>query len=71
MSLCVNDDGHIAVLNMYRIEINIHENELCVELIIYKDYNEMDGQQNVKFCVTFHTWYFPTNWGYKVKCTAV
>jgi len=23
---------------MYRIEINIHEKELCVRLVIYKDY---------------------------------
>ena len=31
---------------MYRIEINKHEKELCVKLVIYKDYNEMHGQQN-------------------------
>jgi len=30
------DDGHIAVRNMYRIEINIHE-KLCIRLVIYKD----------------------------------
>ena len=24
------DDGHMAARNMYRIEINIHEKELCV-----------------------------------------
>jgi len=32
------DDGHMAARNMYRIEINIHEKELCVKLVIYKDY---------------------------------
>ena len=31
-----SDDGHIAVRNMYRIEINMHEKELCVKLVIYK-----------------------------------
>jgi hypothetical protein len=31
------DDGHMAVRNMYRIEINIYEKELCVKLVIYKD----------------------------------
>jgi len=31
---------------MYRIEINKHEKELSVKLVIYKDYNEMHGQQN-------------------------
>ena len=30
------DDGHIAVRNMYRIEINIHGKDLCVNLVIYK-----------------------------------
>ena len=30
------DDGHIAALNMYRIEINIQEKELCIKLVIYK-----------------------------------
>ena len=35
------DDVHIAVRNMYRIEINIHEKELCVKLVIYKDDNEI------------------------------
>ena len=32
------DDGHIAARNMWRIEINIHEKELCVKLVIYKDF---------------------------------
>jgi hypothetical protein len=35
--------------NMYRIEINIHEKELCVKLVIYVDYTEMlYGQQNIQ-----------------------
>jgi len=33
---------------MYRMEVNIHENDLCVKLVIYKDYAEMHGQQNIK-----------------------
>jgi hypothetical protein len=32
------------------IKISIHEKELCLKLVIYKDYTEMHGQQNVKFC---------------------
>jgi hypothetical protein len=32
------DDVHMAARNMYRIEINIHEEELCVKLVIYTDY---------------------------------
>jgi hypothetical protein len=31
------DDDHMAARNMYRIEINIHEKELCVKLVIYKE----------------------------------
>jgi hypothetical protein len=31
------NDGHMAAKNMYRIEINIHEKELCVKVVIYKD----------------------------------
>jgi len=42
------DDGHMAARNIYRIEIKIHEKELCVKLVIYKDYTEMHGQQNTK-----------------------
>jgi len=30
------DDGHKTVRNMYRIEINVHEKELCVKLVITK-----------------------------------
>jgi hypothetical protein len=29
------DDGHMAAQNMYRIEINIHEKELCIKLVVY------------------------------------
>jgi len=43
------DVGHIAVRNKERIEINVHEKELCVKLVIYKDYDEMHGQQNIKY----------------------
>jgi len=42
------DGGHMAVRNMWRTEINIHEKGLCVKLVIYKDYNEVRGQQNIK-----------------------
>jgi len=31
------DDGHMAAQNMWRIEIKMHEKELCVKLVIYKD----------------------------------
>jgi hypothetical protein len=34
---------------MQRIEININEKELCLRFVIYKDYTEMHGQQNIKF----------------------
>jgi hypothetical protein len=30
------------------LEINIHDKELCVKLVIYKVYTEMHGQQNIK-----------------------
>jgi hypothetical protein len=42
----------MAARNMLRIEINIHEKELCVKLVIYKDYTEIHGQQNIKICRT-------------------
>jgi hypothetical protein len=32
------DNRHMAARNIYRIEINTHEKELCVKLVIYKDY---------------------------------
>ena len=32
------DDGHMTARNMKWIEINIHEKELCVKLVIYKEY---------------------------------
>jgi len=38
----------MAARNMWRIEINIYEKELCVKLVIYKDYTEIHGQQNIK-----------------------
>ena len=48
------DDGHMAAQNMYRIQINIHEKELCVKLVIYKHYTEMlHGQQNIKFSMFY------------------
>jgi len=31
------NDGHMTARNMHRIEINIHEKELCVKVVIYKD----------------------------------
>jgi hypothetical protein len=42
------DDEHRGARNMYRIEINIYEKELCFKLVIYKNYTEMHGQQNIK-----------------------
>jgi hypothetical protein len=45
------DDGHTAARNMYRIETNIYEKELCVKLVIYKDYTDMHGQQNISIVV--------------------
>jgi len=30
------------------MEIYINEKELCVKLVIYKDYTEMHGQRNIK-----------------------
>ena len=35
------DDRYMAARNIQRIEINIHEKELCVKLVIYKDYDEL------------------------------
>jgi hypothetical protein len=32
---------------MQRIELNIHEKELCVKLVIYKDYTEQDSCSTV------------------------
>ena len=43
------DYGHMAARNMQRIEINIHEKESCLKLVIYKDYTETHGQQNMKY----------------------
>jgi hypothetical protein len=33
------DGWHMGARKMDRIEINIHEKELCVKLVIYKDYS--------------------------------
>jgi len=46
-----SDDGHMAARNMERTETNIHEKESCVKFVIYKDYTETHGQQNIKFIV--------------------
>ena len=43
------DNEHRGARNMYRSEINIYEKELCFKLVIYKDYTELHGQQNIKF----------------------
>jgi hypothetical protein len=40
------DYEHMAVRNMYRKEINIYKKELCVKLVIYKDYTEMHGKKH-------------------------
>ena len=42
------DNGHMAARNMQRIKINIREKDLCVKLVIYKDYTEMHAKQNIK-----------------------
>jgi len=44
----------VGARNMYRSEINIYEKELCVKLVIYKNYIEMHGQQNIKFNLTLN-----------------
>jgi hypothetical protein len=31
------DGGHMAARSTWRIEISMHEKELCVKLVIYKD----------------------------------
>ena len=43
------DDEHMGARNMERIEINIREKELCVKMVIYKNYTKMNGQQNIKY----------------------
>jgi hypothetical protein len=42
------DDEHEVARNMHRIEINVQKKELCVKLVIYKNYTEMHGQLNIK-----------------------
>jgi hypothetical protein len=44
----LSDGEHMTARNMQRKEINVHEKELSVKLVIYKDYIEMHGQQNIK-----------------------
>jgi len=44
------DGEHSGARNVYRIGINIYEKkELWVKLVIYKNWTEMHGQQNIKF----------------------
>jgi hypothetical protein len=38
----------MAARNMWRIEIKVYVKELCFKLVIYKDYTEMNGQQNLE-----------------------
>ena len=44
---------------IYRRKINdmiwydIYGKEMCVKLVIYKNYTEMHGQQNIKFCTLY------------------
>ena len=42
------DDGHMVARNMQSIEISIYGKEMCVRLVIYKNYTKMHGQQNIK-----------------------
>jgi hypothetical protein len=63
------DDEHRVAWNMLRIEIN-RKKELCIKLVIYKNYTKMHGQQNIKYqkfssdclknCKLYHTmhWHF-------------
>jgi len=48
----------MAAQNIYRIQINIHEKELCIKVVIYKDYTEMHDQQNIKLtaCIYLSVW---------------
>jgi hypothetical protein len=39
----------MAARNMKKIEKTYIKMELCVRMVIYKDYTEMQGQQNIKF----------------------
>jgi hypothetical protein len=41
------DDGHMAALNMLKNRNKHGLKKLCVKLVIYKDYTEMHGQQNI------------------------
>jgi len=35
------DDEHMGARNIKRIEINIYEKEMCIKLVIYKNYGFM------------------------------
>ena len=50
----------MAARNMQRIEINIHEKELCIKLVIYKDYNKMHIQQNIIIIII--SWRYSPGW---------
>ena len=43
----------------YWKKINIYGKVLCVRLVIYKNYTEMHGQQNIKYYRTLHFSYIP------------
>jgi len=45
----------MAARNMWRIEINIHDKELCVKLVIYKDCNILawNGTQDPSSSISF------------------
>jgi len=40
------DDGQMAAGNMEGIEINIHEKELCIKLVIYKDCRDAQSTEH-------------------------
>jgi len=37
------DDGHMAARNNKRTEINIHEKELCVRLVVHKEFQSIES----------------------------
>jgi len=44
------DDEHMVARNMKRIEINIYGKQLCVKLVIYKNYTERHCQLQSENC---------------------
>ena len=46
--------------------MNIHEKELCVQLLIYKDQTRIQGQQNIKFKIKYYE--NPSRGGPVVPC---